>query len=50
MDTTITKIQKHLDALKARNEKLQAENQKLKSTVADLKSLNSRVRRIPKAQ
>ena len=26
MDTTITKIQKHLDALKARNEKLQAEN------------------------
>jgi len=49
METTITKIQKHLDALKARNDKLAAENQKLKGTIAEMKSLNSRVRRIPKA-
>lgn len=50
MESTIAKIQKHLDALQARNAKLLEENQKLKGTISELKSLNSRVRRIPKSQ
>jgi len=49
METTIGKIQKHLDSLKCRNDKLAEENQKLKATISELKSLNSRVRRIPKS-
>lgn len=50
MESTIAKIQKHLDTLQARNAKLVEENQKLKGTISELKSLNSRVRRIPKSQ
>lgn len=50
MESTIAKIQKHLDALQARNAKLVEENLKLKGTISELKSLNSRVRRIPKPQ
>lgn len=50
MESTIAKIQKHLDALQARNAKLVEENQKLKGTISELKSVNSRVRRIPKSQ
>ena len=49
METTIAKITKHLDSLQARNNKLAEENKKLKAAMAELKSLNSRVRRIPKA-
>jgi cell division protein FtsB len=47
-DAITTKVQKALDALKAKNEKLSAEATKLKSTIAELKSANSRVRRLAK--
>lgn len=48
MDSYVAKIQKHLDAIKDKNDKLISENQKLKQTIRELKSVNSRVRRIPK--
>jgi vacuolar-type H+-ATPase subunit D/Vma8 len=49
MDTGIViKIQKHLDQLKQKNVKLAEENTRLKKLVMDIRSTNSRVRRIPK--
>lgn len=48
MDSTVTKITKHLDTMTKKNEKLAAENAALKQKIADLKSVNSRVRKIPK--
>ena len=44
----ITKVQKYVDQLKPRNTKLTEENAKLNSALADAKSSNSRIRRIPK--
>lgn len=42
------KIQKQIDALKAKNEKLAADAKGLKQQIAELKSSHSRIRRIPK--
>ena len=44
----VSKIQKHLDQLKQKNVKLAEENTRLKKLVMDIRSTNSRVRRIPK--
>lgn len=44
----VNKIQKHLDQLKQKNVKLAEENTRLKKLVMDIRSTNSRVRRIPK--
>lgn len=48
MDSYVQKIHKHLDAIKAKNDKLTEENRQLKNTIKELKSVNSRVRRLPK--
>ena len=48
MDSYVQKINKHLDTIKAKNEKLAEENRQLKETIKNLKSVNSRVRRLPK--
>jgi hypothetical protein len=42
------KIQKQIDALKAKNDKLVADAKGLKKHIAELKSSHSRIRRIPK--
>jgi hypothetical protein len=42
------KTQKQLDALKTKNEKLIADTKTLKKQISDLKSIHSRIRRIPK--
>jgi cell division protein FtsB len=47
-DTAISRVQKVIDALKAKNGKLADENARLKQQLADLKASNSRIRRIPK--
>jgi len=43
------KVQKQLDAMKVKHDKLIADNKALKKQLADLKSSHSRIRRIPKA-
>ena len=43
-----TKVQKHVDALHAKIQKLTEENAALKSQLAEARSSNSRIRRIPK--
>ena len=48
MDTVVTKIQKHVDTLKAKNAKLAEENAKLKANLQQAKQMNSRIRRIAK--
>jgi hypothetical protein len=50
MDTgnVVVKIQKALDTLKQKNDKLAEENVRLKKLVMDIRSAHSRVRRIPK--
>ena len=48
MDSVITKVQKHVDTLKAKNAKLADDNAKLKAQLAAVKQQNSRVRRIAK--
>lgn len=48
MDTVVTKVQKHVDSLKAKNTKLAEENAKLKAQLTQAKQLNSRIRRIAK--
>lgn len=47
-DTLVTRVQKHIDALKVKNTKLVEENARLKQQLTDLKASNSRIRRIPK--
>ena len=47
MDSGIARITKQFEALNARNTKLQEENAKLKQQLAEHKSLNSRIRRVP---
>jgi F0F1-type ATP synthase membrane subunit b/b' len=48
MDPAVSKIQKHVDQLKAKHTKLVDENAKLKAQLAQAKQLNSRIRRIAK--
>jgi len=48
MDTIVTKVQKHVDTLKAKNTKLAEENARLKSQLTSAKQINSRIRRIAK--
>ena len=48
MDSYVQKINKHIDTIKAKAEKLAEENRQLKETIKNLKSVNSRVRRLPK--
>jgi cell division protein FtsB len=48
MESVVAKIQKHLDTMTKKNEKLVEENRILKEKISELKSLNSRVRKIPK--
>lgn len=47
-DTLVTRVQKHIDALKIKNTKLVEENARLKQQLTDVKASNSRIRRIPK--
>lgn len=42
------RVQKVIDSLKTKNEKLVQENKKLKNTIHEHKAANSRIRRIPK--
>lgn len=44
----IGKVQRHVDQLKTKNEKLSAEVAKLKTSLAEAKAAGSRIRRIPK--
>ena len=48
MDPAVSKIQKHVDQLKAKHTKLVDENAKLKAQLTQAKQLNSRIRRIAK--
>ena len=48
MDTIVTKVQKHVDSLKAKNTKLAEDNAKLKAQLTAAKQIHSRVRRIAK--
>lgn len=47
-DSLVSRVQKHIDALKARNGKLTEENARLKQQVAELRASASRIRRIPR--
>jgi cell division septum initiation protein DivIVA len=48
VDTIVSKVQKHLDQLKAKNTKLAEDNAKLKAQLSEARSSHSRIRRIPK--
>lgn len=48
VDTIVSKVQKHLDQLKAKNTKLAEDNAKLKTQLTEARSSHSRIRRIPK--
>lgn len=47
-DTILSRVQKHIEALKIKNAKLVEENARLKQQLTDLKASHSRIRRIPK--
>ena len=47
-DSLVSRVQKHIEALKARNNKLVEENARLKTQLAELKATTSRIRRIPR--
>lgn len=47
--TVLSRVQKHIEALNAKNAKLAEENARLKKQLSDLKASQSRIRRIPKA-
>ena len=47
-DPLLSKVQKYLDVHQTKIKKLQEENGKLRAQITELKSANSRVRRIPK--
>lgn len=47
-ETLATKVQKHVDALQAKIQKLTEENAGLKAALHEARSSNSRIRRIPK--
>ncbi len=44
----VGKVQRHVDQLRNKNEKLAAEVAKLKGSLAEAKAAGSRIRRIPK--
>jgi regulator of replication initiation timing len=48
-DTLVLKVEKTIEALQMKMKKLQDENVALRAKNSELKSTNSRVRRIPKA-
>ncbi len=50
VDAIVTKVQKHLDQLKAKNQKLAEDNAKLKQQLSEARSAHSRIRRIPKTK
>ena len=45
-----TKVQKKLDTLQAKIDKLSADNKALKDHISHLKTSNTRIRRIPKVE
>lgn len=45
----VSRVQKHIDGLNAKNAKQAEEIVRLKKQLADLKALQSRIKRIPKA-
>lgn len=47
-ETLATKVQKHVDALHAKIQKLTDENAGLKAQLHEARASNSRIRRIPK--
>lgn len=47
-ESIANRVQKHVDALQARIERLDGENATLKAQLRELKASNSRIRRIPK--
>lgn len=47
-ETLATKVQKHVDSLHAKIQKLTEDNAALKAQLAEARSSNSRIRRIPK--
>lgn len=47
-ETIATRVQKHVDGLQARIQKLSDENATLKAQLHELRASNSRIRRIPK--
>lgn len=48
IDSVATKVQKHVDSLNSKIDKLVAENAALKAQLHQAKASNSRIRRIPK--
>ena len=47
-DSLVSKVEKHVEAYRAKIQKLQEENQRLKAALSQVRNVNSRVRRIPK--
>lgn len=47
-DSLVAKVEKHVEAYRAKIQKLQEENQRLKAALSQVRNVNSRVRRIPK--
>jgi hypothetical protein len=47
-DPVVSRVQKHVDLLRAKHDKLAAENARLKAALAEAKTSGSRIRRIPK--
>lgn len=48
-DPVVSRVQRHVDLLRAKQDKLVAENARLKAQLAEAKAAGSRIRRIPKA-
>ena len=48
-DPIVSRVQRHVDVLRAKQDKLVAENARLKAQLAEAKAAGSRIRRIPKA-
>jgi cell division septum initiation protein DivIVA len=44
----VNKVNKHVEQLKNRNTRLQEDNARLKKQLQDLKSVSTRIRRIPR--
>ena len=49
-DQVVSKVGKYVEQLKAKNQKLQEENVRLKKQQAEMRSANSRIKRIPRGQ